>query len=326
MNTRRLFSAAALMLAGFAILPAHGADAYPSHPIRLVVPFAPGGATDLLARAVGKGLSEELKQTIVVENASGAGGLIGTQQVERAKPDGYTLALGTVSTLAVNPLIKRGDTVEKIKLQPISLLAESPAVLLANPSVKADTLDALLTDVRADPVSYSMGSPGAGTIGHLILASFNTTMKTDILHVPYRGMGPALTAALGGETPLVADQYASAAGQVAAGKLKALAVYAQERLPLLPEVPTFKELGYPELNTLGITWFGLMAPEGTPGEVITHLNQAVHATLEKPEMKKLLEGMGLTPVASTPETLDERIDATLEQNRAVIEAAGITLQ
>lgn len=326
MNTRRLFSAAALMLAGFSILPAHGADAYPSHPIRLVVPFAPGGSTDLLARAVAKELSTELDQTIVVENASGAGGLIGTQQVERAKPDGYTLVIGTVSTLAVNPLIKRGGSSEEIKLAPISLLAESPAVFMANPSVEADSLEALLTDIKAKPEDYSMGSPGAGTIGHLMLASFNTTMKTDILHVPYRGMGPALTAALGGETPLVSDQYASAAGQVAAGKLKALAVYARERLPLLPDVPTFKELGYPELNDLGITWFGLLAPEGTPADIITRLNQAVASTLTRPEMLTLLNTMGLTPLSSTPEALAERIQTTLESNRAVVEAAQISLE
>ncbi|MYN14514.1 ABC transporter substrate-binding protein [Pusillimonas sp. TS35] len=323
MNTRP-FLAAAFALCAVASTPAHAADAYPDHPIRLIVPFAPGGSTDLLARAVAEGLRTELGQTIVVENAAGAGGQIGTQQVERAKPDGYTLGVGTVSTLVVNPLIKPGQNNEP-KLAPISLLAESPAVLMVNPSVKANTLDELVTAIKADPQAYSMGSPGVGSVGHLNLAAFNAKFKTDILHVPYRGMGPAITAALSGETPLIVDQYASAAGQVAAGKLKALAVYAHERLPKLPNVPTMKELGYPDLNSLTITWFGLVAPQGTPSEVIARLNKAVKDALAKPEMQKTMENMGLTPMPSTPEQFTTRISDTSTNVRATIKESGISL-
>lgn len=299
---------------------------YPSQPVRLIVPFAPGGSTDALARAVADGLRKELGQSVVVENRAGAGGLLGTEAVARAEPDGYTLGMATVSTMAVNPLLygtKRVDPEKQLK--PVASVATVPVVWMVNPAFPAQDFAQFLAELRAHPGKYSYGSPGVGSLGHLNLAAMNADLKVDVLHVPYRGMGPALTAAVGGEVQVQQDQYASAQSLVKAGKLRAIAVSAAARLPEMPDLPTLAELGYPQLNALGQTWFGLVAPAGTPDAVVQRLNQAVVRALADPALVQRLAGMGAQADAGTPQAFAERISQTLAANRKIIETAGIKL-
>ncbi|MCV6805108.1 Bug family tripartite tricarboxylate transporter substrate binding protein, partial [Achromobacter ruhlandii] len=242
--------------------------AYPSQPVRLIVPFAPGGSTDVLARVVADGLRKELGQRVVVENRAGAGGLIGTEAVARAEPDGYTLGMATVSTMAVNPLLYGTARVDPAtQLKPVGSVANVPVVWMVNPAFPATDFAQFLAELRAHPGKYSFGSPGVGSLGHLNLAAMNADLKVEVLHVPYRGMGPALTAAVGGEVQVQQDQYASAQSLIKAGKLRPIAVAAPTRLTGLAQLPTLAELGYPRLNALGQTWFGLVAPAGTPDAV-----------------------------------------------------------
>ncbi|CAB3894767.1 Bug family tripartite tricarboxylate transporter substrate binding protein [Achromobacter anxifer] len=299
---------------------------YPSQPVRLIVPFAPGGSTDALARAVADGLRKELGQSVVVENRAGAGGLLGTEAVARAEPDGYTLGMATVSTMAVNPLLygtKRVDPEKQLK--PVASVATVPVVWMVNPAFPAQDFAQFLAELRAHPGKYSYGSPGVGSLGHLNLAAMNADLKVDVLHVPYRGMGPALTAAVGGEVQVQQDQYASAQSLVKAGKLRAIAVSAAARLPEMPDLPTLAELGYPQLNALGQTWFGLVAPAGTPDAVVQRLNQAAVRALADPALVQRLAGMGAQADAGTPQAFAERISQTLAANRKIIETAGIKL-
>ena len=300
--------------------------AYPSQPVRLIVPFAPGGSTDVLARAVAEGMRKELGQSVVVENRAGAGGLLGTEAVARAEPDGYTLGMATVSTMAVNPLLygtRRVDPATQLK--PVAQVATVPVVWMVNPSFPAQDFAQFLAELRANPGKYSYGSPGVGSLGHLNLAAMNASLKVEVLHVPYRGMGPALTAAVGGEVQVQQDQYASAQSLIKAGKLRAIAVSAPARLVGMPELPTMQELGYPQLNALGQTWFGLVAPAGTPDAVVQQLNQAVARALADPGLVQRLATLGAQPDTGSPQAFAERIAGTLAANRKIIETAGIKL-
>ncbi|WP_338881439.1 tripartite tricarboxylate transporter substrate-binding protein [Achromobacter veterisilvae] len=299
---------------------------YPSQPVRLIVPFAPGGSTDVLARAVADGLRKELGQSVVVENRAGAGGLIGIEAVARAQADGYTLGMATVSTMAVNPLLYGTQRVDPAtQLKPVATVATVPVVWMVNPAFPAQDFAQFLAELRAHPGKYSYGSPGVGSLGHLNLAAMNADLKVDVLHVPYRGMGPALTAAVGGEVQVQQDQYASAQSLIKAGKLRAIAVSAPGRLEGMPELPTLAELGYPQLNALGQTWFGLVAPAGTPDAVVLRLNQAVDRALADPALVRRLAALGAQPDSGTPQAFAERIARTLAANRKIIETAGIKL-
>ncbi|MGY6271245.1 Bug family tripartite tricarboxylate transporter substrate binding protein [Achromobacter denitrificans] len=322
----RLLHAFACAVTLGASFPAPAQGEYPSQPVRLIVPFAPGGSTDVLARAVADGLRKELGQAVVVENRAGAGGLIGTEAVARADADGYTLGMATVSTMAVNPLLygtKRVDPATQLK--PVASVATVPVVWMVNPAFPAQDFPQFLAELRAHPGKYSFGSPGVGSLGHLNLAAMNADLKVEVLHVPYRGMGPALTAAVGGEVQVQQDQYASAQSLIKAGKLRAIAVSAPGRLADMPDLPTLAELGHPQLNALGQTWFGLVAPAETPDAVAQRLNRAVERALADPALVQRLAALGARPDAGTPQAFAARIAQTLAANRKIIETAGIRL-
>jgi len=316
------------MLALGAALPALAQADYPQRPVKLIVPFAPGGSTDIVARLVADKMQATLGQPVVVDNRAGSGGAIGSEVVARAEPDGYTIGIGTVSTLAVNPLLLKASRVDPLKdFAPITVLADVPSVFMVHPSFPGGrNFQQVVSELRAKPGSYNMGSSGPGSISHLIIEAMNVDLKIKLTHVPYRGMGPAMTAALAGETQVVSDQYPSSAAHIKGGKLIPFAVGAHRRLEALPEVPTLKELGYADLNELAITWFGIVAPAKTPAAVQKKLLDAATAALRDPALVARLKELGMEPAAGSPADFRKLIGSALERNRRIVQAANISAE
>lgn len=305
---------------------AEGRDAsFPQRPLKLIVPFAPGGSTDIVARLVADKMQATLGQAVVVDNRAGSGGAIGSQAVAAAEPDGYTIGIGTVSTLAVNPILLKASRVDPLKdFAPITALANVPSVFMVHPSFAGGhSFQAVLAELRSKSDAYNMGSSGPGSISHLIIEAMNADLKIKLRHIPYRGMGPAMTAVLAGETQVATDQYPSSAANIRSGKLIAFAVGAHRRLESLPEVPTLKELGYLELNELAITWFGIVAPAKTPEAVQQKLLDAASAAMRDPALLMRLKELGMEPATGTPEAFRAQIASALERNRRIVRAANI---
>ena len=328
-RTRRLVAQAAAIttfgLASALLLPAaaQAAEAWPSKPIKLVVPFAAGGSTDVVARVFAEGLRQTLKQPVVVDNKAGAGGLMGTEAVAQATPDGYTVGMATVSTMTINPLLyKRADGLGA-KLTPVAQLVTMPAVYMVHPKLGVKTFDEFMAKAKAEPGKISGAVPGLGTLGHLMLASFNETLKTDILIVPYRGSGPALNDALAGMVQLMPDQLPSAMPLIKGGKLIPIVQAANGRSSDLPNVPTFKELGYDGLNQLGISWFGIVVPTGTPAPIVQRLQQAALEAVQLPGVKEQLRKMGATPTEMDQSQFAAEITAQTQRNKALLDKAGV---
>lgn len=323
-SSRRTWVLSTLSLClGAVVLPA-AAQSYPDKPVKLIVPFAPGGSTDIVARLVADRMQQSLGQSVVVDNRAGAGGAIGSEAVARAAPDGYTIGVGTVSTLAVNPVLLKASRIDPLKdLLPITALASIPSVFSTHPSLRVQNLKGFVELARAKPEHYTAGSPGTGSIGHLVIEAFNDELQVQVRHIPYRGMGPVITGALGGETQLLSDQFPSSAPHIKAGKLVPFAVGADQRLSALPNVPTFKELGHPELNELAITWFGLVAPAKTPAAVVERLNAAAVAALKDPALQSRLKELGVQPIGNTPAQFGQMMAASLERVRKVVQVRKI---
>lgn len=303
------------------------AQAYPDKPVKLIVPFAPGGSTDIVARLVADRMQKSLGQSVVVDNRAGAGGAIGAEAVARAAPDGYTIGVGTVSTLAVNPVLLKASRTDPLKdFAPITALASIPSVFSVYPSLKVDTLPAVVALARSKPDQLNAGSPGSGSIGHLIIEAMNDELRIQVRHIPYKGMGPVITGALAGETQLLSDQYPSSAAYIKSGKLVPFAVAADQRLAALPNVPTFKELGHPGLNEIAITWFGLVAPAKTPAPIVARLNAAAAEALKDPALQARLRELGAESIAGTPEQFGSLIATSLERVRKVVQARKIEME
>ena len=300
------------------------APAFPGDkPIRLIVPFAPGGSTDVVARIVADGMRKTLGQSVVVDNKAGAGGLMGTESLAQAAPDGYTIGMSTVSTATINPgLFTRAAALEG-KLVPVAKLVTMPAVYMVHPNMGVKDFAGFIAKVKAKPGEYSAGVPGLGTLGHLMLASFNDTLKTKILIVPYRGSGPALNDALAGTVQIMPDQLPSAMAQIKAGKLLPMVVASHGRSPELPDVPTFKELGYNDLNELGISWFGLVAPAGTPEPVLKRLRDAAMEAVKSPDVQKRLNDLGASVAEMDQSKFAAQIATELKRNKALLDKLGV---
>jgi tripartite-type tricarboxylate transporter receptor subunit TctC len=308
---------------GAAALPA-SAQNWPDKPVKLIVPFAPGGSTDIIARLVADRMQKTLGQPVVVDNRAGAGGAIGAEAVAKAAADGYTIGVGTVSTLAVNPVLLKASRVDPRKdFAPVSALAAIPTVFSTHPSLKVQNLKGFVDLARSKPDQLNAGSPGTGSIGHLIIEAMNDELKIQVRHVPYKGMGPVINGALAGETQLLTDQYPSSAPFIKAGKMVPFVVAADQRLAALPNVPTFKELGHPELNELAVTWFGIVAPAKTPPAVVAKLNAAVLAALKEPTLQAKLQDLGAKPIGNTPEQFGKMIGESLERVRKVTQVRKI---
>ncbi|MBN9428143.1 MAG: tripartite tricarboxylate transporter substrate binding protein [Burkholderiales bacterium] len=299
-------------------------DNYPSRPVRLVVGYAPGGPTDILARQVGTELAKVLGQTVVIENKAGANGNIGGSEVVNAKPDGYTLLMGDL-TLATNPSLMKNMPFDPLKdLKAVASLAVAPLALVVHPSVTARTLPELLEYARNNPGKLSNGTAGNGNLTHLAGEVLKTTAGVDIQQVPYRGSGPALTDLVSGQISMVITGLSSTVGYIKEARVRPLAITGKKRTPLFPDIPTFSEaLGkpMPELE-LG-SWWGLFAPAGTPDAIVQKINAAANAALKNPEFHERLAKMNIMPDTGTPQYMDARLRSEYDAWTKVIRRAGI---
>ena len=316
------------LAAGAAALPAMSrvarAQAYPTRPVRVIVPFAPGGGTDIFARIAAQKLGESLGQQFYIENIAGAGGNIGVGQAARATPDGYTV-LFAFGSFVVNP-----NTYAKVPYDPqkdfapITLAVVATTALVVNPAVPATSVKDLIALIKANPGKYNYASGGVGAQPHLVGEQLRLSLGLDLVHVPFNGAGPANASVVAGHTPIGFASLASVAPYVKDGKLRALAITSKERSQAMPDVPTMTEVGYPNIE--GDSWVGVLVPGGTPKEVITTLHREVVKIIALPEMKERLVTLGYDPVGSTPEEFARRIATELETWGKVIRAANIKPQ
>jgi tripartite-type tricarboxylate transporter receptor subunit TctC len=301
-----------------------GAQAYPMRPVRVIVPFAPAGPTDVFARLMAQKLSEQTGAQFYVDNIAGAGGNIGTGRAAQSPPDGYTL-LVTGANFVVNPALYPHVPYDPTKdFDPVTIAVAAPAVLTVNPVVPAKTVKELVALIKASPGKYSFASPGTGTPPHLVGELFRLTLGLDLVHVPYNGGGPAIGSTLAGHTPISFGSTAPAVPLVKEGKLLALAVSSKKRSPALPDVPTMTEAGYPDVT--GESWFTVLVPAGTPKEIIIFLKREIAHAIAVPEMKERLAALGYEPVASTPEESAAQFRAEIAKWGKVIGEAGIKAQ
>jgi tripartite-type tricarboxylate transporter receptor subunit TctC len=294
-------------------------------PIRLVVPFPPGGATDITARVLSDPLSKILQQPVVVDNRAGAGGSIGMAEVARAAPDGLAFGVATLSTHGVNPAVYQKLPYDPIQgFVGVTELVKAPGVIVVNPGVlPINSFAELVKYLKANPGKVSYASPGNGTIGHMWGELFKSSTGTSMVHIPYRGAGPALNDVLAGQVPVYFDQAASSLPHVKAGKLRALAVSWSGRLDVLPEVPTYGELGYAANNNP--SWFGLVAPAGTTPDIVQRMQQAVVAVLKDRAVRERLSLQGLYASGTTPAEFTTQIASEIEKMKQVAAFARIRL-
>jgi len=317
MRFKPLLSACSILIATVMTLPATAA--YPDRALSIIVPFSAGGATDALSRVIGEGLSKELGQPVVVENRPGAGGNIGATAAARAKPDGYTLFMAT-STHATNATLYKNLAYDLRKdLTPVSLVAYIPNALVVNKDFKAKTLKDLVSLVQkgGDPINY--GSAGSGSSQHLSAAMFNHLAKGQMTHVPYKGGAPAVQDLLAGRIQVIFSPLVEVLPYIESGRLMALGLTSLKRSPRLPDVPAIAE-ALPGYET--VLWDGLLAPAGTPPEIIDHLNKAVKKVLEQPKVKDILLSQGTVPMSDTPAEFAKFIDSEIDRQANLVKISG----
>ena len=298
---------------------------FPDRPIRIIVPYPPGGTADLLARAVAPRLGERLKQTVVIENRAGAGGVIGSQVVVKSPADGYTLLLGTIATHGILPVLQKPAPYDAVKdFAPVTLVARTPNVLVANPSVSVRDVAELLALARAKPGTINFGSTSLGGSPHMSGELLKTLAQVDIVHVPYKGGGPMLIDLMGGQIPVGFDNLPSSMNHIRAGKIRALAVTTEKRWPGAPEIPTMAEAGVPGYEVWA--WFGLLAPAATPKPVVELLQRHVAAILRLPEVEKMLLEQGAEPGGNSPEEFAKMIATELQKWAKVAATTGVKLE
>ncbi len=327
MNIVQRVTAGAVLAACTALAPAAQAQApegYPNGPVSIIVPFVPGGATDVIGRLLAQELGERWKTPVVVENKPGASGAIGTEYVAKARPDGRTLLLGTQTALAVTPSLKSVPYDVKNDFTPISLLVTTPLLLLTSNKIEAKTAGDLVSDLKSNPDKYSYGTSGIGTSQHLTALLFLDAVGTSALHVPYKGTGQFLVDLAGGQIDMAFDNLGTALGASKQDSIQALAVTGLTRSPLAPEIPTLAESGIPGFEA--ITWLGLLAPGGLPDPVVDYLNKEVVQVLNDPAFQEKLSAQGMTPRPMSSGEFREFIDGENVRFANVIEKNNVVLE
>ena len=321
MKRRRILQFAAGVIAS-GVLPAAIAQSYPAKPIRFVVPFPPGGATDIYARALAQKLSEALGQSVVIDNKPGAGGAIGSEIVAQAVPDGHTILLATVSTHSIGPALNPKTPYDPVKdFSPVIHLADATNVLLVSPSLPVNNVRELIAYARANPGKLNYGSSGVGTISHLTGEQFKMDTGTFIVLIPYKGTGLVIPDLIAGQISLIFDNIASALPHIKSGKVKTLAVSKLKRSVLLPEIPTMDEAGIKGFESG--TYFGVFAPPGTPAAVVQRLNAEINKILTMADFRERLASLGGEPAGGTPEDLTRLIVKERTKYAAIIKRAGV---
>ena len=317
----RLLAVLLLLAAGQAL-----GQAWPAKPVTLLIPFPPGGSTDILGRITAEALGRELGQPFVVDNRGGAGGAVGAKAIADAAPDGYLLGMATISTHVVNPIVQ-GD---KLRYDPlrdftlISQIAAVPNVVSIHPGVPAKDMKEFIALARREPGKLNFATPGVGSLGHLIGETFKYSANVNLTHVPYRGAGPALNDALAGQVQVIFDNLPASLPHIQAGKLRALAVASERRVPAVPDIPTFGELGMPLVNDP--SWFALIGPAKLPSEVAARVHGALVAVLKQPEVLKRFEANAATPVGNSPEAFRKALADTIDSTRRIVREANLKFE
>ena len=325
--TRRSLLTIACVAAGTAFTPLAvlAQAAYPAKPIRLIVPFPPGGGTDILSRLVAQKLTESAKWTVVADNRAGAGGTIGITEAAKAAPTGYDLVMGQKDNMVVGPWLYKNLPWDPTKdFAPIAHVAYTPVIIATSANSRFKTLADVVAAAKAAPDTITYGSPGNGTTIHLAGDLFEKAAGIKIRHVPYKGSNPAMMDALAGNVDLLVSSVPSAMGQIKSGKLRPLAVTSAKRSTSLPDVPTVAEQGFKDFDVS--TWYGVFAPAGTPKEIVTAVNAEINKLLATAEMKDAIHAQGAEPQAMTPDQFGTQLKADYQKWRGIVQGSGVTLE
>jgi tripartite-type tricarboxylate transporter receptor subunit TctC len=325
MKRRYLFACSVVSALGLGIAAGPVlAQGYPNKVVKLVVPFAPGGTTDIVARVISEPLGKALGQSVIVENRAGGGGVVGALETSRAAPDGYALGVATVSTTAANPAINGKIPYNTLTdFTPIINIAATPNIIAVHPSFPARNYKEFVAELKKNPGKYSYSSSGTGGIGHLQMELFKSMSGTFVTHIPYRGAGPALNDTVAGQVPMIFDNLPSALPFIQQKRLIPIVVAAPQRLAVLPDVPTFKEVGLEPVNRMA--YYGVIGPKNLPKEVVDKISAGVKKSLEDPAVRKRIEDTGSLIIGNTPEQFSAQIKAEFEVYKKVVDTAKLKL-
>jgi tripartite-type tricarboxylate transporter receptor subunit TctC len=322
---RRYFSSVPVALALTCLAGGALAQSYPNKVVKLQVPFAPGGTTDIVGRVIAEPLGKALGQSVIVENKAGGGGVVGATELSRAPADGYTLGVATVSTTAANPAINTKIPYNTLTdFTPIINIAATPNIIAVHPSFPAKNYKEFVAELKKNPGKYSFASSGTGGIGHLQMELYKNLSGTFVTHIPYRGAGPALNDTVAGQVPIIFDNLPSALPFILQKRLVPIVVAAPQRVAAMPDVPTFKEVGLEPVNRMA--YYGILGPKGLPKEVVDKVSAGVKKSLEDPAVRKRIEDTGSLIIGNTPEQFSEQIKAEYEVYKKVVDSAKLKLE